>query len=293
MRTLLAKFVTLVATFYYGTRVILAAKTGARHGPGTILDTAPHRWARTIARSAGMRVITHGRERLDPSLPQVFVVNHVSIMDIPAILHAVPGSGFVAKQELSRVPLFGAAARAVGVVYIDRENRKSAFAAYDEAAERVRDGQSVIVFPEGTRGATYAIRPFKKGPFVLAIRAGVPIVPVIMHGTIEITPNGTLDVTPGTVNVHLLEPIPTTGLTFDDRNTLADRVQARMIEAMCSLYGIVPVRDLSALGHSPSSLADRTIPAASASPSEASLSASSPSDPSLPDASASPTYTRP
>lgn len=283
MRTLFAKFVTLVATFYYGSRVILAEKTGARHGPGTILYTAPYRWARAIARSAGMRVITHGRERLDLALPHVFVVNHVSIMDIPAILHAVPGSGFVAKRELSRVPLFGAAARAVGVVYIDRENRKSAFAAYEEAAERVRDGQSVIVFPEGTRGATYAVRPFKKGPFVLAIRAGVPVVPVIMHGTIEVTPNGTLDVTPGTVNVHLLEPIHTTGLSYDDRNSLADQVQARMIEAMSSIYGVVPVRESSVHGHSPNSSSARTIQNAPAAP----------SDPSVSDASASPTYTRP
>ena len=283
MRTLFAKFVTLVATFYYGSRVILAEKIGARHGPGTILDTAPHRWARAIARSANMRVLTHGRERLDLASPHVFAVNHVSIMDIPAILHAVPGSGFVAKRELSRVPLFGAAARAVGVVYIDRENRKSAFAAYEEAAERVRDGQSVIVFPEGTRGATYAIRPVKKGPFGLAIRAGVPIVPVLMHGTIEVTPLGTLDVTPGTVNVHLLEPIPTAGLSYDDRNDLADRVQARMIEAMSSIYGVVPVRESSVQGQSLNASSSRTLPDAAAAS----------SDPSLSDASASPTYTRP
>lgn len=293
MRTHLAKLVTIVATFYYGTRVILAEKTGVQHGPGTILHTAPHRWARTIARSAGMRVITHGRERLDPSSPHVFVVNHVSIMDIPAILHAVPGSGFVAKRELSRVPLFGAAAHAVGVVYIDRENRKSAFAAYEEAAERVRDGQSVIVFPEGTRGATYAIRPFKKGPFVLAIRAGVPIVPVIMHGTIEITPNGTLDVTPGTVAVHLLEPLPTAGLSYNDRNSLADRVRARMIEAMSSIYGIVPMHDSSALEHSQDPSSHHTIPAASASASDPSSPRPSQSHSPLSDASASPSYTRP
>ncbi len=279
MRTLFAKFVTLVATFYYGSRVILAEKSGARHEPGTIFDTAPYRWARAIARAAGMRVVTHGHERLDASSPHVFVVNHVSIMDIPAILHAVPGSGFVAKHELSRVPLFGAAARAVGVVFIDRENRKSALAAYEEAALRVRTGQSVIVFPEGTRGANYAIRPFKKGPFVLAIASGVPIVPVIMHGTIEVTPNGTLDVTSGTVNVHLLDPIATAGLDYDDRNSLADQVQARMIEAMSSLYGVVPVRGSSALGQSPNSSSHGATPAAS---------------PSLPDASASsPSYTRP
>jgi 1-acyl-sn-glycerol-3-phosphate acyltransferase len=197
-----------------------------------------------IARAAGMRVITHGRESIDTTRSHVYVVNHVSIMDIPAILHAVPDHGFVAKRELSRVPFFGAAARAVGVVYIDRENRKSAFAAYEEAALKVREGRSVIVFPEGTRGPNYSLRPFKKGPFVLAIRAGVPIIPVIMHGTIEVTPNGSLDVTPGTVNIHLLEPIPTEGLAYDDRNALADRVQARMIEAMAALYNVSPTAEL-------------------------------------------------
>lgn len=236
IRTLYAKLVTLAVTLFYGSRVLLAELLGGQHGRGTIFDTAPRRWARAIARAAGMRVVTHGAARIDASIPHVYVVNHVSIMDIPAILHAVPDHGFVAKRELSRVPFFGAAARAVGVVFIDRENRKSAFEAYDEAARKVREGRSVIVFPEGTRGNSYALRPFKKGPFVLAIGAGVPIVPVIMHGTMEITPNGTLDVTPGTVNVHLLEPVETAGLTYEDRNVLADAVHQRMADAMATLY---------------------------------------------------------
>ena len=238
IRTLYARIVAVLATLWYGSIVLIAEFFGVRHGQGTIFDSAPRRWARTIARAAGMRVITHGREAIDTSRSHVYVVNHVSIMDIPAILHAVPDHGFVAKRELSNVPFFGAAARAVGVVYIDRENRKSAFAAYDEAAIKVREGRSVIVFPEGTRGQSYSLRPFKKGPFVLAIRAGVPIIPVIMHGTIEVTPNGSLDVTPGIVNIHLLDPIPTEGLAYADRNALADRVQARMIDALAALYHV-------------------------------------------------------
>ena len=238
IRTLYTRIVALLATVWYGSIVLIAEFFGVRHGQGTIFDSAPRRWARLIARAAGMRVVTHGREAIDTTRSHVYVVNHVSIMDIPAILHAVPDHGFVAKRELSKVPFFGAAARAVGVVYIDRENRKSALAAYEEAAINVREGRSVIVFPEGTRGSNYSLRPFKKGPFVLAIRAGVPIIPVIMHGTIEITPNGSLDVTPGTVNIHLLDPIPTDGLAYDDRDALADLVQARMIEAMAALYHV-------------------------------------------------------
>jgi 1-acyl-sn-glycerol-3-phosphate acyltransferase len=240
MRTLFAKLVTLIATVVFASMVLVAQLLRFRQGRGSVFDMAPRWWARWIAWSAGMRVVTHGREAIDASLPHIYVANHVSIMDIPAILHSVPDHGFVAKRELSRVPLFGPAARAVGVVYIDRENRKSAFAAYEEAADKVRDGRSVIVFPEGTRGAEYGLREFKKGPFVLAIRSGVPIIPVIIHGTIEVTPNGTLDVTPGTVNIHLLEPVPTAGLTYDERNTLAETVRGRMAEAMASLYDVSP-----------------------------------------------------
>jgi 1-acyl-sn-glycerol-3-phosphate acyltransferase len=238
MRSLYTKLVVAAATLWYGSVAIVSELLGVRHGQGTIFDTAPRDWARAIARAAGMRIITHGREAIDASKPHVYVCNHVSIMDIPAVLHAVPDHGFVAKRELSRIPFFGAAARAVGVVFIDRENRKSAFAAYEEAADKVRAGRSVIVFPEGTRGATYALRPFKKGPFVLAIRSGVPIIPVIIHGTIEVTPNGTTDVTPGEVHVHLLAPVATAGLSYDERNALADRVRERMAEAMESHYGV-------------------------------------------------------
>lgn len=263
IRNLFARVVAVLATLWYGSIVLIAEFFGVRHGQGTIFDSAPRRWARTIARAAGMRVVTHGRDAIDTSRSHVYVVNHVSIMDIPAILHAVPDHGFVAKRELSRVPFFGAAARAVGVVYIDRANRKSAFAAYEEAAQKVREGRSVIVFPEGTRGSTYTLRPFKKGPFVLAIRAGVPIVPVIMHGTIEVTPNGSLNVTPGTVNIHLLDPIATAGLSYDDRDALADRVQSSMIRAMAELYDVPSSAEVPRAAH-----AERvnTAPSTSASP---------------------------
>lgn len=240
MRTLFAKLVTVTATLVFGSLVLVAELLRVRHGRGSVFDMAPRWWARWIAWSSGMRVVTHGRTAIDASRPHIYVANHVSIMDIPAILLAVPDHGFVAKRELSRVPFFGAAARAVGVVYIDRENRKSAFAAYEEAAEKVRGGRSLIVFPEGTRGAEYGLREFKKGPFVLAIRSGVPIIPVVIHGTIEVTPNGRLDVTPGTVNIHLLDPVPTAGLSYEARNELAETVRGRMAEAMASLYGVTP-----------------------------------------------------
>ncbi len=124
---------------------------------------------------------------------------------------------------------------------IQRENRKAAFGAYDVAAEKIRSGSSVIVFPEGTRGHAYPLRPFKKGPFVLAIAAGVPIVPVIVHGTIEIMPKGSFWVQPGTIDVHLLEPVSTAGVDYEHREALMQAVRTRMADAMRELYGVEPL----------------------------------------------------
>jgi 1-acyl-sn-glycerol-3-phosphate acyltransferase len=124
------------------------------------------------------------------------------------------------------------------MIEIQRENRKAAFGAYEVAAERIKGGKSVVVFPEGTRGTTYPLRPFKKGPFVLAIAAGVPIVPIILHGTIEVMPRGTLWVHPGTIDIHLLEPVITTSVDYDHREELMNTVRTRMADAMRDLYGI-------------------------------------------------------
>ena len=111
--------------------------------------------------------------------------------------------------------------RAVGMIAIERQNRKAAFAAYDGAAKQIKEGNSVIVFPEGTRGFDYRIRPFKKGPFVLAIAAGAPIVPILTHGTLEVIGKGSMLVHPGKVDVHLLEPVSVEGFGYEDRDALA------------------------------------------------------------------------
>jgi 1-acyl-sn-glycerol-3-phosphate acyltransferase len=96
----------------------------------------------------------------------------------------------------------------------------------------------VVVFPEGTRGHVYALRQFKKGPFVLAVAAGVPIVPTIVHGTLEVMPRDSFRVRSGVVDIHFLEPIDTDGLTYEDRNRLSRESWQRMAGAMHDLYGI-------------------------------------------------------
>lgn len=238
MRFLTTLATLLVATPVIGTLVTLASYLGARPKPGNFLQNAPRWWAQALLRAAGVRVVIHGEEQMRTGEPRIFVSNHVSWFDVLALASILPRYSFVAKAELFSVPIFGRGALAVGTIPIERENRKAAFESYKVAAERIREGASVVVYPEGTRGKSYALRPFKKGPFVLAVAAGVPIVPTIIHGSIEVLRRGSFWVRAGTIHVHFLEPIPTAGLTYTDRDRLMRSVYDRMSEGMRTLYGV-------------------------------------------------------
>ncbi|MBL0940638.1 MAG: 1-acyl-sn-glycerol-3-phosphate acyltransferase [Gemmatimonadaceae bacterium] len=239
-RTAITFVALLLGTLIFGSMALLAQLFGVKPRPGGAYEKAPRWWSWWLLRAAGVKVVLHGNDGLETGAPRVYIANHVSWFDIPAMIEALPHYGFVAKRELEKIPLFGPAARAVGVIYIDRENRKAAFGAYEDAARRIREGHPVLVYPEGTRGSTYALRPFKKGPFVLAIGSGAPIVPVVIHGTIEVNPRGEFRASPGTVHVHVLDAIPTEGLTYDDRDALADRVRQAMAECLRTQYGVEP-----------------------------------------------------
>jgi 1-acyl-sn-glycerol-3-phosphate acyltransferase len=238
IRTLLLLITAILATLFLGLTVIVAALLGVKDKPGSIYDKVPRWWSTAVLWAVGVKVRVHGYENATSGEPHIFVSNHVSWFDIPSLAKVLPRYKFVAKAELFKVPIFGPAMRAAGMIEIQRENRKAAFGAYDVAAERIRAGNSVVVFPEGTRGQEYPLRPFKKGPFVLAIAAGVPIVPIIVHGTIEIMPRGSLWARPGTIDIHLLEPVSTAAVDYDHRETLMRIVRTRMADAMRKLYGI-------------------------------------------------------
>jgi 1-acyl-sn-glycerol-3-phosphate acyltransferase len=231
-RTALTIIVAVVLTVVFAAIVIVAALLGVKDRAGGLYDRIPRLWSRAILWAAGARVTLEGTEHLRGGGPFIFTCNHVSLFDIPALVGSLPRHYFVAKAELFKIPVFGPGIRAVGTIPIQRENQKAAFGSYDEAARRIRAGSSVVVFPEGTRGKAYPVRPFKKGPFVLAVKAGVPIVPCVVHGTIEILPKKALLIRPGHITVRLLEPVPTAGLDYDDRNALAQTVHDRMAVAM-------------------------------------------------------------
>lgn len=227
-------YLTLVVTsFIHASVVIVAALLGVRRRPGGggVYDWGATDWARDLIKAAGTPVRVQGLERIPPGVPVVYASNHSSMFDIWALAATLPGSvRFVAKQELVKVPLVGRAMLAAGHVAIDRFNRARAFAAYERAAQVIKSGISAVVFPEGTRSRTGELLPFKNAPFGLAIVAGVPVVPVYVHNSFEILPKGGFRLRPRPIRVFVGEPIPTTGLFMDDRQLLADRTRAALLE---------------------------------------------------------------
>ena len=248
LTTIVAFIVVPVWTFIIGTLCMLSALLRFKDKRGSPYDFLPRAWGRGLCAGVGARVVVHNRERAGDGDPHIFLANHISWYDVPALGSFLPRAKFVAKAELFKIPVLGGAMRAVGMVPIERQNRKAAFGAYDEAARRIQEGNSVIVFPEGSRGDDYPLRPFKKGPFVLAIDAGAPIVPVLLHGTREVIRRGSLMVYPAQIDVHLLEPVSVEGYTYDDRDELAEKVRSRIAAALEQHYGIVspPQRQTSA-----------------------------------------------
>ncbi len=237
MRTLLVPLAILLVTPPLAASVVVAAMFGVPDGPGSIYDRVPRLWGKALSWAGGVRLHVHGTQHLSGQ-PRVFAANHTSWFDVFVLGSILSYYKFIAKAELERIPLFGKGMRAAGFIFVDRNNRKAAFAGYEAAAKRIRDGASVVVFPEGTRADEYPLRPFKKGPFVLAIAAGVPVVPTLVYGTREIQKRGSIWVRGGDVHVHFLEPIPTAGMDYEARNRISDEAWARMAEVLESVYGI-------------------------------------------------------
>lgn len=211
--------------------LLLAAATGR---PG-LLFVLGHFAARTARRLLGIRFTVVGLERVDGTRPAVYCINHRSNIDVVVfeILYTrCPRLRAVYKAELDRLPVLGRVLRIAGFVPVRRADRERAMEAVDTAAARLAAGDSFLLAPEGTRSLSADMRPFKKGAFVMAIKAQVPVVPITIVGSADAMPKGRFYVTPTTVTVRIGEPVATTGLTLDDRDDLARRVRAVMENAL-------------------------------------------------------------
>lgn len=209
----------------YGARLI--DKSGDK-----VIDLA-RAWGKTLAFVTGMKVHMTVEQELDLQQPYVFMSNHVSSADIWALFSVLPMRvRMIAKKQLGSIPFFGWALRCGRFVFIDRQNPHAARRSIDEAARRIREGVSVLVFPEGTRARDGRLKEFKKGGFHLALTAGVPIVPVVVRGTFDLIPAKTMRIRPGRVEVVLAPPISTAGLTGADREQVLERVHAEIAKRL-------------------------------------------------------------
>lgn len=190
-------------------------------------------WARILLGLCRVRVVVRGAEKIHPPGPYVFLSNHQSQFDIPAAILAIPLQFRVlAKKELFHIPIFGWALRLSGFVGIERSNREKAIRSLDEAAGRIRKGRSLLIYAEGTRSPDGSLLPFKKGGFILAIQAGVPVIPLTILGSRSVLPKGSLRIRPGTIGVVVGDPIDPRRYPLEEKEALMKKVREAMSEAL-------------------------------------------------------------
>jgi len=183
-------------------------------------------WGKSILVVSGVKVCVKGLSNIDLSAPYIYMPNHQSNFDIPVLLgHLTVQFRWLAKMELFKIPIFGRAMRKAGYISIDRYHRESAIESLKVAANKIKNGVSVLIFPEGTRSWDGKIRSFKKGGFVMAIDSGVPIVPVVITGTRAIMPKGKFRVYPGHVSMVIHKPIDTSTYIRETKEVLMESVR--------------------------------------------------------------------
>lgn len=201
---------------------------------GTLQIRVARAWARTLLRVSGVRVRVEGLERIDPQGSYVFISNHVSYMDTPVALAHIPVQfRFLAKRGLFQIPFLGQHLSRAGHIPVPREDPRAAVKVMQSAGDVIRNKKvSLLIFPEGGRSHDGDLQRFKEGGAYIAIRAGVPVVPLAMTGTRQVLPFGSGVVQSGTVTLRILEPIDTTHLTLKDRGVLTDQLRAQILEEL-------------------------------------------------------------
>lgn len=186
-------------------------------------------WSWLILKTSGIRVRVEGLENVNPAVTAIYCSNHASAMDIPILFVYLPLQfRFLAKRSLFHLPFLGWHLRRSGHISVDRMRPHEALKGFDRAAQRIREGRSVITFPEGTRSRTSEMLPFKGGSFYLAILAQVPVVPITLNGTRDVLVPDTYHVRSGQTEMIIHKPIPTAGLTVEDVQSLSDRVREQI-----------------------------------------------------------------
>jgi 1-acyl-sn-glycerol-3-phosphate acyltransferase len=191
-------------------------------------------WARLLLAIARVRVKVEGIEKLQRHTPYIFVANHLSYMDTPAVLGRIPLEfRFMAKQALFKIPFMGTHLAQAGHIPVPIDDPRASIRALTQAAHTIREhGSSVLIFPEGGRSETGILQPFKDGAAYLAIKAGVPVVPIVLIGTRKIMPMHSRVIRPGRVMLRIGDPIPTTGLTTRNRGAVTESARQQIVKML-------------------------------------------------------------
>jgi 1-acyl-sn-glycerol-3-phosphate acyltransferase len=232
LRSLWTVLVALVMTFICGSLVMCVAIVKST---SPWIDRIIHFWARCLVNAAGVTLRTENLERVVAERRYIIIANHYSYFDIPCILAAVPQPiRFMAKASLFQIPVFGWAIGRAGFIPVDRKDRRKAVKSFELAAQRIRQGNTIVIFPEEGRTRHRALKPFQRGAFLLALKAGLPIVPIAVDGTFDVFCVGARRVTPGLVTIRVGTPIETEGRSVREKEALSVESKSQ-IETM--LFG--------------------------------------------------------
>lgn len=231
IRTIIFWIIMAPHTIVHSLLVIFAAMFDRS---GKVFLRLSQSWSRIILRIAGARVVVEGGENVNLDEPRIYVSNHQSYFDVFAIMAFLPGNArFVAKKSLEYIPFFGTAMRASGTIILDKSQPEKAREQLKRGATKNLGGmRGVIIFPEGTRSRDGSLGQFKLGGFVLAIQAQVPVIPIAVTGSREIMPADSLRIKSGEIRIRIGNPIPTRGLSLDDRHSLTENARCAVEELL-------------------------------------------------------------
>lgn len=236
LRNLFCIFIAAASTVVLFPFVALAIVLTFR--PTNSLWIVQHLWSPTLLWAGGAKLSVQGEDNVDVTKPYIFVSNHQSTIDIPTLFMALPVDfRFVAKNALKYVPFLGWYMWLARFVFVDRGNHRKAIASLEKAGAQIRGGTSIVVFPEGTRSPDRRVLPFKKGPFALALKAQVPLVPVAIEGSGKLMPKNSWNITPGPIKVMIGKPIDPAPFG-DDREALIAAVRNAIIDLNVQLGGL-------------------------------------------------------
>ncbi|MDE3057270.1 MAG: 1-acyl-sn-glycerol-3-phosphate acyltransferase [Bacteroidota bacterium] len=222
LATLLRIFVVIATGFFYSS---LALVSVVFEKNGKLYFYSGKKWAQIIMRVCGIEIRVRG-EPLDQSRSYIYVTNHASMFDIPAVLATFPRVRIMFKKELSYIPIFGWSLRWGHHIMVDRSKGSEAMKSLERAANDIQSGGSVILFAEGTRTRDGKLLSFKRGAFTLAAKSGVPIVPIAINGSFKILPKHSIDIRPSPIELVVEKPIETTNIkTREDEIALMNRVR--------------------------------------------------------------------